>query len=479
MAADEPLVHEGTTVTVIRADVEASVDALAAVLLGLGIGAGHAVVVALPNGVGIVAALFAVWRVGAVYVPVNPRSTPGEITHIVAEVGPVAAVTTPDLADRFALPVIVADEGGWTTDAGGPVDGARRDEDIAAISFTSGTTGRPKPVLMRHSGVLELIDGVIGSLRTKPTDGPPRPPMPNLIPVSMSLWAGIYQVLFAFRVGAPIVILPRFETGAFAAAVRRFGIRSTVLPPPAMAMLSDDTAITDLAPLRFVRSISSPLSPLQARRFRDRFGIAVLNGWGQTEIGGEIVGWSAADSKAFGETKLGAVGRPHTGVTIKVNDDGELWVRTPSLSAGYADGADLSDRMSPDGWFRTGDVGRVDADGFVWIEGRVSDMINRGGLKVFPAEVAEVLLLSPAVADAAVVGVPDERLGEVPWAFVVPGAGASVPPDETLVGLCREHLAPYKVPVRFVTVDELPRNDIGKVLTRDLVTRATALREGD
>jgi acyl-CoA synthetase (AMP-forming)/AMP-acid ligase II len=106
-------------------------------------------------------------------------------------------------------------------------------------------------------------------------------------------------------------------------------------------------------------------------------------------------------------------------------------------------------------------------------------MINRGGLKVFPAEVAEVLLLSPAVADAAVVGVPDERLGEVPWAFVVPGAGASVPPDETLVGLCREHLAPYKVPVRFVTVDELPRNDIGKVLTRDLVTRATALREGD
>ncbi|HEY8059841.1 MAG TPA: AMP-binding protein [Acidimicrobiales bacterium] len=473
------MVHEGTDTEATRAEVEASVDALAAVLAGLGVGAGHAVVVALPNGVGIVAALFAVWRVGAVYVPVNPRSSAGEVTHVVAEVAPVAAVTTPDLADRFALPVIVAEAGGWSPSGVGPVEGERREEDIAAISFTSGTTGRPKPVLMRHSGVLELLDGVIGSLRTTPPDGPPRPPMPNLIPVSMSLWAGIYQVLFAFRVGASIVVLPRFETGAFAAAVRRFGIRSTVLPPPAMAMLSDDTAITDLAPLRYVRSISSPLSPLQARRFRDRFGIAVLNGWGQTEIGGEIVGWSAADSKAFGDTKLGAVGRPHTGVTIKVSDDGELWVRTPSLSAGYADGADLSDRMSPDGWFRTGDVGRVDGDGFVWIEGRVSDMINRGGLKVFPAEVAEVLLLSPALADAAVVGVPDDRLGEVPWAFVVPVEGGLAPEDDALTALCREHLAPYKVPVRFVTVDELPRNDIGKVVSRDLVARAVALLGGD
>lgn len=484
-APDEPLVHEGIDRQVTRAAVGASVDELASLLSGLGVGSGHAVVVALPNGAAIVVALFAVWRVGAVYVPVNPRFSPGEVAHVVDEVGPVVAVCTPDLADRFGLPVIVSGDGGWSTDAVGPVDGDRRDEDIAAVSFTSGTTGRPKPVLMRHSGVLELLDGVIGSLRTKPVDGPPRPPMPNLIPVSMSLWAGIYQVLFAFRVGAPIVVLARFETAAFAEAVRHFGIRSTVLPPPAMTMLSDDTAITDLSPLRYVRSISSPLSPLQARRFRDRFGIAVLNGWGQTEIGGEIVGWSAADSKAFGDTKLGAVGRPHRGVTVRAVDPdgvdvgpdeaGELWVRTPALGAGYADGADLSDRMSPDGWFRTGDVGRVDADGFVWIEGRVSDMINRGGLKVFPAEVAEVLLLSPALADAAVVGVPDDRLGEVPWAFVVPREGGSVPEDDALRELCREHLAPYKVPVRFVAVDALPRNDIGKVLGHDLVDRARSL----
>jgi acyl-CoA synthetase (AMP-forming)/AMP-acid ligase II len=154
---------------------------------------------------------------------------------------------------------------------------------------------------------------------------------------------------------------------------------------------------------------------------------------------------------------------------VRTDEAGEIQVQTPALTTGYADGADLSDRLTTDGWFRTGDVGRVDDDGFVWIEGRVSDMINRGGLKVVPAEVAEVLLLHPGVADAAVVGAPDDRLGEVPWAFLVAADGRSAPPDDQLDALCREHLAPYKVPVGYVTVDALPRNEIGKVLTRDLL----------
>jgi acyl-CoA synthetase (AMP-forming)/AMP-acid ligase II len=123
-----------------------------------------------------------------------------------------------------------------------------------------------------------------------------------------------------------------------------------------------------------------------------------------------------------------------------------------------------------DGWFRTGDIGHIDDDGFVWIDGRVSDMINRGGLKVFPEEVAEVLRLSPSVADAAVTAAPDERLGEVPCAFVVPAAGTRDVDVAGLEALCREHLAPYKVPVRFEVVDELPRNEIGKVVLRGLGT---------
>ncbi|MGH2685311.1 MAG: class I adenylate-forming enzyme family protein, partial [Actinomycetota bacterium] len=349
--------------------------------------------------------------------------------------------------------------------------------DVALVQFTSGTTGRPKAVLLTHAGVADLLDGVVRKLRGGGS-GPPssgRGPMPNLVPVSLSLWAGIYQVLFAFRIGAPVVLMDGFDTAEFAALVERFNIRSTVLPPAAMTMLNDDGRITSLAPLRYVRSITAPLSPLQARRFRDRFGIAILNCYGQTEIGGEIIGWTGAESKEFGDSHLGAVGRPHEGVEVRTDPETqELQVRTPAMAAGYADGGDLSDRLSDDGWFRTGDIGRLDDDGFVWIEGRVSDMINRGGLKVFPAEVEEVLRLAGGVRDVAVAGVPDERLGEVPWAFLVPDGGTPIPPDDELDGLCREHLAPYKVPVRFERIGALPRNDVGKVLLHELVARAVA-----
>ncbi len=444
-AADEVVVHVGAD-SWTRAEVRAMADAVSARLLDAGVEPGQAVAVQLPDSVDLVATLFGVWWADAVYVPVNPRATPDEVEHILTAVEPAAVVTPDGVEPR-------------------PTE-RRHEDDVALISFTSGTTGRPKPVLLRHEGVLTLMEGVLAKMGWTGRD-PDKAPMPNLIPVSLSLWAGLYNLIFAFLVGAPVVLLGRFDTKAFAEVVARFGIRSTVLPPAAMAMLADDAAITDLAPLRFVRSISSPLSPLQARRFKDRFGISVLNSYGQTEIGGEIVGWNAADSRAFGDEKLGAVGRPHEGVDVRVDDDtGELQVRTPALSAGYADGADLADRLTDDGWFRTGDIGRVDDDGFVWIEGRVSDMVNRGGLKVFPAEVEEVLRLHPSVADVAVAGVPDDRLGEVPWAFVVGEVD-----EEALEAHVREHLAPYKVPAGWTAVDRLPRNEVGKVLLRDLTSR--------
>ncbi len=484
LAADAPAVI-AESVTTTTSELRALADTIAAALRDAGVKAGATVATMLPNDARLVATLFAVWRLDAVYVPLNPRLSDTEVAHVVESVQPIATVTTPELEARARTPVVVllgADETVESRISSSPDVGGQQPSGTALVQFTSGTTGRPKPVLLRHDGVLRLLDGVIGTLRTPDSGSAARPPMPNLVPVSLSLWAGIYQVLFAFRVGAPVVLMERFETTAFAALVAEHQTRSVVLPPAAMTMLCDDDAVTDLAPLRYVRSITAPLSPLQARRFRDRFGIAVLNGYGQTEIGGEIIGWSGADAKEHGDLKLGAVGRPHRGVSVRAVDadgadvatdePGELLVMTPAMSAGYADGTDLSDRLSPDGWFRTGDIGRVDADGFVWIEGRVSDMINRGGLKVFPDEVAEVLRLSNAVADAAVVGVPDDRLGEVPWAFVVPTDPAAPPAETELAELARTHLAPYKVPVRFELIDELPRNEVGKVRNVDLVALA-------
>ena len=463
-----------------RGEVRRRAIQIAGALAEAGVERGAPVGVMLPNGADVVAALFGVWRVGAVYVPLNPRLAATDLQHVLDAVRPAAVVAVEEHLARFGdlAAVVIGDA---VEVRPGRLGEQRYDDDVALVQFTSGTTGRPKPVLLKHSGVKPLLDNVISTLRSGQKsgdkDGGKKPPMPNLVPVSLSLWAGIYQVLFAFIVGAPVVVMDGFDTKEFASLVERFGIRSNVLPPAAMAMLSDDTEVTSLAPLRYVRSITAPLSPLQARRFRDRFGVALMNCYGQTEIGGEIIGWSGAEAKEFGETKLGAVGRPHRGVEVRTDPDtGELQVRTPALAAGYADGADLSDRLTADGWFRTGDVGRIDDDGFVWVEGRVSDMINRGGLKVFPGEVEEVLRLTPAVRDVAVAGVADERLGEVPWAFVVADGDVS---DGELEALCREHLAPYKVPVRFERLEELPRNEVGKVLVRELAERAVAQRVGE
>jgi long-chain acyl-CoA synthetase len=396
---------------------------------------GRAVAVQLPNGPDLVVAMVAVWLAGGVYVPVNPRQPRSEVVRLLETTRPAVLLSASSTE---------------------PLDEpARYDEDVAFVMWTSGTTGPPKPILHTHTAYVELLDRVLGPLRAG--DGSDRP-TPNLIPVSMALNAGLYNVLFGLRAGAELVIMDGFEPLEFATLVRRFQIRSTVLPPAAMSLLTD-SEVTDLSPLKYVRSITAPLSALQARRFREKFPVHVLNGYGQAEIG-EVIGWTAADAKAH-PGKLGSVGRPHPGVAIKIDAAGHLLVRPPNTARG------IDDRKDVDGFVDTGDLAHVDDDGFVWIDGRAGEVINRGGNKVFPDAVEEVLRLSPAVDDVAVVGVEDERLGEVPVAFLV---GRAVQ-DADLVTLCRENLVAYKVPAAFHWVAELPRNEAGKVLKRTLVTQ--------
>jgi acyl-CoA synthetase (AMP-forming)/AMP-acid ligase II len=444
-ADDEPLILTGNA-TMTAGEARTATKALAADIRGAGVRAGQAVAVQLPNAAECVIAFAAVWLAGAVLVPLNPRSAPAERATLLAATEPAATIDANGL-DRLA-------------------NGREYADGTAFVMWTSGTTGTPKPILHAHDRYIESLDRVLGPLRGT-SRGAAKPPSPNLIPVSLALNAGLYNALFGLRAGAPLVLMERFTTAGFAELVARFAIRSTVLPPAAITMLSDDRAIAGLAPLRYVRSITAPLSPLQARRFTDRFGVTVLNGYGQAEIG-EVIGWTAADAKAHAH-KLGAAGRPHPGVAVRVvgdggervatNDVGRLLVKPPTTALG------LGARIDADGFVDTGDLARVDDDGFVWIEGRVGEVINRGGNKVFPAHVEEVLRLSSSVTDAAVIGVPDERLGEVPVAFYV---GDDVPAAD-LEALCREHLVAYKVPVAFHRIDELPRSEAGKLLRRDLV----------
>ena len=484
-------------------ELRAGVAGLARTLRAAGVQPGHAVGNLVTPGPSAVVVMFAVWAAGAVYVPINVRYSAAEIAELTDETRPVLLVGRPaDLAARAPDigAVSYSHESSTSTIVRPPRASATSyPRDVALISRTSGTTGRPKAVLLRHSGTIAALDASLSKLRgrDRAARGSGQPPgaVPhrmNLIPVSLALWAGVFNMLFAFRAGFGVVLLDRFTTAGFARAVRAHDIKSTVLAPAMIAMLADDPAITELSPLRIVRSITAPLSPQGARRFHEKFGAFVLNSYGQTELGGEVVGWTAADMREFGESKLGAVGRPYSHVDLRIRRDdgseadpgehGEIFVRSPFRMGGYAragearaadaagesgDGQTGDERFAG-GYLRTGDLGRVDADGFLWIEGRVSDMINRGGLKVFPDEVEEVLRLHPAVRDAGVAPLPDARLGEVPHAWIVSDQPIG---QAELAAWCREYLAPYKVPTGFTRTGTLPRSDIGKLLRRELSAR--------
>lgn len=464
-----------------RAEMEQGAVRVADALRDCGVVERQPVAHIVESGATALTVMFGCWLLRAVYVPINGRLTDAEIAAQLAATEP-AAIVAQDIrnVDDSVAWVLPASGGQWVgRPAARPWSGELYAAGAALVMRTSGTTGTAKPVPLRHDGVAEGIDTVLSSLRAKRTDDtrPARRPMPNMIPTSLALWAGIWNVLFALRAGSPVVLMDRFDTAQFAELVRRHDIRSTVLAPAMMAMLTEDPHVKELTPLTMVRSVTAPLTPHQARAFKTKFGIGIMNCYGQTELGGEVVGWTAKDLREHGDDKLGSVGRPHQGIEIRVLDDagkdlatgqvGEIWIRSPFATRDNA----VTSRL--DGYLRTGDIGHVDADGFLWLEGRASEVINRGGLKVLPHEIEERLCERTEVAEACVAGVPDQRLGEVPVAWVRATPGMSLQPTTMLADL-RDTLAGYKVPVHIEVVDDLPRNEIGKVLRRTLVERWTA-----
>jgi acyl-coenzyme A synthetase/AMP-(fatty) acid ligase len=334
---------------------------------------------------------------------------------------------------------------------------------------TSGTTGPPKRIPYtydRLNGALARIADY-SSATARSLGGPAAYHNGVVIaPLALAHVGGFWAVMQAAVEGRAVALLDRFEPNQWAALVHEHQAKLSPLPPAAMRMVMD----ADIPPhlLESLVSVScgtAPLDPDLADAFTARYDIPVLTAYGATEFPGGLVGWSLSDYRALWNEKRGSAGRARPGIEIRIVDPETNQVLGPGAEGLVSVRSPQGTSMSADGWVATTDIGRMDDDGFLWIMGRADDAIIRGGFKVLPQVVEAALRAHPSVRDAGVIGIPDERLGQVPVAAVV--VNAAVGPSELMMWL-RERLPSYSVPVEIRTVDELPRTTSMKVAKAEL-----------
>ncbi len=333
---------------------------------------------------------------------------------------------------------------------------------IAVEMLTSGTTGPPKRVKLSYDALEHSLAGVAHYERAK-GDGARHALRQGVAIISAPLVhvGGLWRTLLCIADGRPIALLERFRVEPWLELVKRHRPKTVSLVPAAVRMVLDaNLAREDLSSIKAVLSSTAPLPPETARAFEERYGIPVLVSYGATEFAGGVAGWTIEDHRKWARAKRGSVGRAHPGCELRVVDPGS-GRELPTGSVGLLEVK--SAQASHSGWVRTTDLASIDADGFVWIEGRADNVINRGGFKIVPADVARVLERHPSVREASVVGIPDPRLGEVPVAAVELHEGAAAVDGERLRAFARAHLVAYQVPKEVRIVDKLPRTASMKV----------------
>lgn len=475
------------------AGLAAAVAEAEAALRGHGLGAGDRVPLLAENSVAAAVLVFALSRLGAWPVILNPRLTPPEIEAIAAHCGarcrlyatalsPAAAA----LAERDdAAPLPKGPAGVFATPA---VESAPEPEEcdparaVAALIYTSGTTGRPKGVMLTHANLLFIARVSAALRRLGPADR-----VYGMLPISHVF--GLASVfLGSLHDGARLDLVPRFEAGAAARALAEDGITIFQGVPALYGRLLELAARRGgrlPAPaLRYVSVGGAPLDPTLKRRVEALWGLPLHNGYGLTETAPTVSITDIdrpAEDDSVGLLLPGVEARivdPGSGSELGPDAVGEIWIRGPNVMRGYyRDPEQTAAVLTPEGWLKTGDLARLDAGGNLYIVGRLKELIIRSGFNVYPAEVEAVLAGHPDVALCAVVGRRSGGNEEV-VAFVQPVAGRK-PDIEGLRTLAAERLAPYKRPARYLVRETLPTTPAGKLLKAELREAAAALPEGE
>ena len=492
---------DGQGGTLTWAQFAVGVRRAAGALRSLGVGAGDRFAILCRNDPRQAELVHAGYWMGAIAVPINHRLAPREIAEILDGAAPrVLAVedhfaglaSDPVLAGRPETRLRIGGAGGGAAGSepdyeslrdASPEDPGRTsvEGDDALLLHTGGTTGRAKGVRLTHRNIAANGLQLVGPYGAVEDDV-----MLHVAPMFHS--ADLLGSPFS-HTGAAHAYLPDFTPDGFLAAVERSRATFSMLTPTVIIRIIREGRMGDfdLSSLRRLTYGSAPMDAAWIRRTMEAFpGVGLVHSYGLTETSPILttLGWNHHLAGLEGGDRLRSVGRPLVGVEMRITDDdgrdvpageaGEVAIRAPNVSAGYLDRPDETEAVFRDGWFFTGDVGRLDAEGFLYLFDRKKDVIITGGENVWSTEVEAALYTHPEVVEAAVIGVPDETWGEALLAVVVPVPGSALASGngaELLMAHCRERIGGYKIPRRYRFVDALPKSAMGKVLKAELRDR--------
>jgi long-chain acyl-CoA synthetase len=453
-------------------DLSGEVDRTAAKLRQT---SGDVIGILLPNSQKYVVALLAIWKAGKTAVPLNYLLPPQELAYIIRDSGMTALISSQFFGQALAAiqplvggNVIMADAADFG--AASPLTNTAP-RDPALYLYTSGTTGKPKGVVLSHRNLAANVDSCQNAGEFDHRDS-----FLCLLPF-FHTYAITGTLLLPLLNGCKIVLVDRFQPAKVLKLIQDHRITVFMAIPSMYRVLAGAETNIDVSSVRFPISGGEPLPVAIAEAFEKRFGVPICEGYGQTEAAPVVT------LNVPGRRRLGTVGLPLPGVEVAIWDEqkkpvaagdvGEIMVRGSNVMEGYHRLPEETARTITNGWLHTGDLGKLDADGFITITGRKKDLIISAGENIYPREIEEVLVLHPKVKEVAVIGVKDDVRGEVPKAFVLVHDGMTLDEKE-LRTFCRERLAGYKAPKYFEVLPDFPRTPSGKVLKRMLPTGASS-----